>query len=182
MRRGGFTLIELMAVVVLLGLTAGAVAWSMTGTLARRTAEDAAAQIAGVDRQARVTAERQARDLVLRIDLNRQRLRWFDPDSGDGGHPRPVPRAYRIDRVWVMDDAGRVRINDRNQVDITITGRGRSATYAIRMAVTTDQPDAQASDGWMVFAGLTGQVTWIGNEDELQNLFAVLEGARPDAD
>ncbi len=184
MRRGGFTLIEVIAVIVLLGLVTGAAAWVLTDNARHSTRGKVVEEIAHADRMTRFTAECLGRRCVLRLDLDRQRIRrLIDDEHGRQVlHGLKVPDGYRISRVVLgrafasgrNTDRWRRRRIDMGEVDIPFSAGGRSMSYALRL----DSDDGRV---WLIFAGLTGQVTQLHDEQEVNNLFTAIAKARPDA-
>ncbi len=197
MRRGGFTLIEVMAVVALLGLLAGAVVWSMTDEAKRWSREDAVGRIAHADRRARIAARRLGRPCVLRFDLDRQvvcRVVFDDDGTEMPGHVLDLPVGHRIDRVVFARAASSALVpggpaargKESGVVDVACSTAGRSASYALRLVsgsgtAPRGAPAGRGDGRWLVFAGLTGQMVLDCEDDEVDNLFAVLETGRPDA-
>ncbi len=183
-----FTLIELMAVVLLLGLLAGAVAWSLAENVEAAGRADAVGRVVQADCLARMAARRLGRPSVLRIDLEAQRLWRVTPAPGgpagpgaETSHPVDVPAGYRIDRVAVADAAA---TRDAGIVEIAYSTGGRSASYALRL-VRADRDEtpagADAPGPWLVVAGLTGHVSLNHDEADVDNLLALLAAGRPDA-
>lgn len=176
MRRAGFTFIEVIAVVTLLGVLAGGVMWAMAGDVSRASKEDAIQKLTHADRTARLAARRLGSPFALRIDLDRQRLRR-EP-LGNTDHPRSTAvtlrGGYRIDRVVLPDDD-----HEKGGMSIPVSTGGRSATYAVRFAPPRDAMNAgqtQAEPVWLVIAGLTGEVTRGYDDQEIDNLFNALGG------
>jgi prepilin-type N-terminal cleavage/methylation domain-containing protein len=184
--RRGFTFIEVMVVVLLLGILAGAAAWYMTEQVQRSSRESAVGQLAYADRMARLRARRLGQEYVLRFDLDQQTVRRYEKRDGvtvRPGHGLNVPVRCRIDRVRTTGLAGEGVPGESAQpgqhasgtVDIVYSRDGRSATYALRLV-------ARDKAVWVVFSGLTGQVTLRDHEDQIDNLFTLLATGRPDAD
>jgi prepilin-type N-terminal cleavage/methylation domain-containing protein len=182
MRRGAFTLIEVMAVVALLALAAGAVTWSFADEVRRSSKTTALNQIMRADCMARLAGQRLGRPCVLRFDLARQRVFRVvkGEEYAEDSHAVRLSSGCRVDRVTVADEsagdatATRVASADSGVVDVAYSTSGRSVTYAVRLT-------RKDWSGWLVFAGLTGQVTLIEHEDEIQNLFSLLASGRVDA-
>lgn len=176
-RHSGFTLIEVLAVLVVLGLLAGATAWSLADTADRATAEEVFGRIAHADRLARIAAERTGQNCVLRYDLDAQQMRRVLTDADgtqEAGHVVGLPKGLAIDRI-VVHQLDRVTSHERGDVTVAYSARGRSISYAVRVA-------HDGTHTWLIFAGLTGQMTVTDHEREVDNLFALLAGGRPDAD
>jgi hypothetical protein len=122
---------------------------------------------------ARLAGQRLGRPCVLRFDLARQRVWRVMEDDGavEDSHAVRLSGGCRVDRVAVGD---LVAGTDSGVVDIAYSMSGRSSSYAVRLT-------RKDWSGWLVFAGLTGQVTLIEHEDEVQSLFSVLASGRADA-
>lgn len=195
MRRAAFTLIEVMAVVALLGLLAGATVWLMADDARRASRAEAAATIAHADRTTRLAARRLGAPCVLRCDLDAQRLRRVvggPRDEQDPSHAVELPVGYRIARITLPSVPGcspRARgVEPRfdtgsGVVDIPYSTAGRSPTYAVRIDFEGDQSRRSDEDAgrWLLVAGLTGQVMVVNDEEEVDNLFRTLARGRPDA-
>jgi prepilin-type N-terminal cleavage/methylation domain-containing protein len=178
MRRSAFTLLEVMAVVALLGLLAGAVAWSLAGAARRGARADAVGQIAHADRRARLAARRLGKPCVLRFDLKHQRVRRLDEGQGgrrEEAHALRLSKGYRIDRIVIPSRSGTKTVAC-GLLDVAYAPGGRSISYAVRL-VRVDSAEAV----WLVLCGLTGQVVRHHDESEVYNLFAALAEGRPDA-
>jgi len=175
MRRSSFTLVEIMAVVALIGLIAGATAWSLVDDVKRRSMANVVGQIAHADHVTRLAAQRFGAPCVLRFDLTAQTVQRVMETSqrvDAASHALNLPVGFRVDRIIVAPSQ-----HDRRSdtVDVKYSTGGRSASYAVRVASSDDAT-------WMVFSGLTGQMIQINDEDELENLFATLAIGRADAD
>jgi len=193
--RLGFTLVEVMAVVALMAILAGGVAWAMTGEIRRASREDVVVKLAHADALTRLAARRLGRSRVLAFDLDRGTLthgRHADRTAGSGGGdeappPRTVTLApgHRLEQI-ALTRAGRVRRFDAGVVELTVSAAGHSATYALRLAPSgrgRERPDRAPEPGpWLVVAGLTGQVTQGYEDREIDNLFDTLTRPGLDAD
>ncbi len=178
MARRGFTLVEVLAVVVLLGLLAGATAWSLAENARRSSLEHIVGRIAHVDRTTRIAAERFGEVQTLRFDLDRGRLQRVAPgNAGEarGSHVSSIPAPFRIAELLLPQTGGRAERFDAGAVEIACSSGGRSKSYAARV----DSPEESV---WLVFSGLTGQMILIEHESDVDDIFALLEAGRPDAD
>jgi prepilin-type N-terminal cleavage/methylation domain-containing protein len=198
-RRRAFTLIEVMAVVMILGLLVGATVWLMVDDARRASRADAVGRLAQADRLARLAAKRLGAPCVLRCDLDAQRVRRIVRAEGgreEVSHAVRLPPGCRIAEITLPEGPRRStrarrtragRTVDAGAVDIAYSTAGRSPTYALRLVCEdgrgrrTDAEGEEHADGWLVVAGLTGQVMVVQDEEEIDNLFRTLARGRPDA-
>lgn len=188
-----FTLIEVMAVVLLLGLLAGATAWSLTGQARRATLAELTDRIAHADAMARLSARRLGEPTALRIDLDRQRLTWSSRGgvgARTAGRTVQLPSQIRFHRVRVAESAaslpGResgLRGGDYQQgtAELPVSISGQSVTYALllRQAPPIDDGPREV---WLVVAGLSGQTLEIYETRTIDKLWQLLATGRVDAD
>jgi hypothetical protein len=134
------------------------------------------------DRMARLASSRIGRRCILRFDLGRQEIARYDGPAARSkmnvGQGVQMPVRFRIDRVLrraAGPEAARGALDARGAgvVDIEYSPSGRSESYALRL---------QAGDDafWIAFSGLTGQLTPLKDEQEVDNLFSLLATGRPD--
>ena len=198
MRRSGFTLIEMMAVVTLLGLLAAVTVWSLGDDVRRSSRGSLVAAINHADRLGRLASRRFGKQCVLRFDLDKQQIsRLFPSGQGDtaAGHMLRLPTGYRIERVVTalpfaaVSDSGQAwGAVDSGMADIVCSTAGRSVSYAVGLTFPGGATGQDAGDElaggeiWLVFSGLTGEMTLVHDEDAVDNLFTLLATGRPDAD
>jgi len=197
-RHVGFTLVEVIAVVALLALLAGATALSLTGDADLAKHSDILDRLRHADRMARLAAQRTGRPQLLRINLDKQRIQRMQDTRGGqdtANHPYALPAGYRIAAVVMPDtpDApGYARTNaDVDEVDTSIaeiafSTEGRSVSYAVRIVSTREAAPDEAPNHdrpreWLVVSGLTGQATLHDDQTQIDNLFDALTARRPDA-
>ena len=197
MPRRAFTLIEVIAVIVLIGMIAGAAAWSMTRDVRRATRADAIRRITHADRMTRLAAQRLGQPFRLRFNLDEQRIRRTTtegPNRDKTTRTLNLPRGFRIAQILAPrtpDDAsltGQTALERHRTGTTTIrySTAGRSVTYAVHLtagnprADTDDTNDPALGDAWLVFSGLTGQATQAQNRDAIEDLFNTLREGRPD--
>lgn len=153
--RRGFTMVELVTVLVLLSLVAGTVTFSLRGNIANSRAELAIEKLQLADRQLRDSASRSGRVSSLRIDVSKGR----------------VARTVRGERDLVIEDdipVLRFRSKDLDadggQVAVQFLPDGTSTTYAVCL-----RQNKQARK-WIIFAGLTGQALVTSDTGEVEQL------------
>jgi prepilin-type N-terminal cleavage/methylation domain-containing protein len=82
--RHGFTLIEIMAVVLLLGLALGGVSSNLNAFIPAQQSESAAREVIGVLDLARSAAIANGRPYYLEVDLDQNQYRVITPYTADG--------------------------------------------------------------------------------------------------
>ncbi|MFP4354512.1 MAG: prepilin-type N-terminal cleavage/methylation domain-containing protein [Phycisphaerae bacterium] len=174
--RRGFTLIEVMAVVMVLAVLAGAAAWTMTEQLRSRRSLTAIEQLTGADRTARLAARSNGGSTRLEIDLDAGLSVRYDQPEGAlaarRAHPIQLPDGTEMRRVWLHLPSGKVEVR-HGRVSIPYSTEGSSPTYAIELA-RADQAQ------WLVVAGLTGQTFLQQETHHVEALFTLLAAGRTD--
>ena len=187
-----FTLIEVMAVVVILGLLAAATVFSLADEVQSAGRSDVIERLAHEDQLARLAARRTGAACVLEFDFDRQRLWRVDNLTNE---PRPthawkLPDSCRIAQVLRSGDASTEPASpapasaENGAAEVTFGYGGYAETYALRLDCKTAPPSGGRPDEqtvWLVFAGLTGQEMLLQNEDDVRKLLAALASPRPDA-
>ena len=198
MRRSGFTILELIAVLAIMGILAGAAVWSVAGWAASARRADLLERIAALDNRGRAAARRLGRPGVLEIDLDADRLARR-PAEGRPHRARPLPVAlpagYEIDRLRVPKSptpagytAARPEpgLHRRGKVTLGYGTGGRSVSYALRLtrAKRASAAESRAASGskWLVVSGLTGETTVVEKSGVIEKLFRALETGRVHAD
>jgi prepilin-type N-terminal cleavage/methylation domain-containing protein len=161
-----FTLVEVVAVLLIIGLLAGL---SVVGLRARSqaaTLEALTAELCDFDRAARLRAERSAQPMELEIDAQRVSLR-----SADGRQmlrpPLDLPGGFAIESCWMGGSDG----TDR-EMTVAIGPQGRSSSYGFCVA---------RSDGkkrWIVVSGLSGQAQIAESDEQSKVIMALLAQKR----
>ncbi len=195
-----FTLIEVMAVVALIGLLAAATAWSLAGQAQQATYDDVIDRLSHADHTARVSAQRLGPSSLC-FDLDGQRVRVHSPQSRDGkpeaGHTMQLPPGFRIEQVAWVDTTTRPSrlaglwstVTETNGlIELPVSSEGLSRTYAVQLVGPKIVEDNAKGSGeteqttWLLVSGLTGQVTIEDEEKAIHNLLRRTASARPDAD
>jgi prepilin-type N-terminal cleavage/methylation domain-containing protein len=145
-RVAGFTLIEMMAAVLMLALLASAVALSFSQPLRAARSQDVFDQIRAFDATSRKAAVASGHTVRIAIDLSAGTLSRLDgPQLADLRTRESLPVGYSIDEVRIAGESTSV---GNAPIDISSSGFSRSYSVHIR---------GPQFDQWIVVAGLTGQ-------------------------
>ncbi len=168
----GFTLIETICIVLLMGLLAGAAMLSFARPLRAARANDVVQQLIAFDAGARQLAKRSGRDVEIIIDLFEQQLTRREASDDAATSARlALPAALRIEQVRSTD----AKTSDERVV-IRCSPMGISRSYAVRLV-------GPGIDRWLFVAGLSGQVTFVNDESQIKTMFqSIAPGSRRDAD
>ena len=159
--RRAFTLIETLVAMVLLGIISTAAALTFRSSLQSATATDAIAQIKYLDSSARQRAQRFNQPVELIFDLtNSSFSRREGGRRNDQSFTASLPRGFTIDQINI---AGQSTFN--GEVSLTCSPTGLTNSYSIHLI-------GPNFDQWLLFAGLTGQMTVIRNEETVQDILA----------
>jgi prepilin-type N-terminal cleavage/methylation domain-containing protein len=160
-----FTLIETLAVIVLLAVLTAAAAVSLSATRRAAGAEDAVERLIAFDRTTRDAARRLGRSPALRFELNRGRV----SRAIDDGNATPVAfEGSRVTRVIVRGESV-----GYGEVVVPFSDRGQSPSYAVLLS-------GPAGQRWVAFAGLTGQAFVVADERDVQDILSPSSAAAAD--
>lgn len=163
-----FTLIEMIVVLAIMGMLAAVVVVSLRGPLQAGRLQSACEQIVMVDRQLRQRNVKNDRPLEMTIDLKTSELKTIDLEGSDTlARSVKFGHSIRIDRFVSAD-----RQADYGLVSVRYGKQGQSPTYAVRIS------SGSGLHQWLLFAGLTGKVYWIENEEEIQSTIRLLTRER----
>jgi prepilin-type N-terminal cleavage/methylation domain-containing protein len=167
--RRAFTLIEVMLVVLLVVILAGAAAMSFARPLRAARAREAIEQIRAFDAAARQVARRSGREVEIVLDAYRQEL--VRREQGRDVSQVRLPNGLRIDQVRTSGDA-----REGLDLSLSVSPHGWSRSYAMRLV-------GLEFDGWLLVAGMSGQVTVIEDESRVLDILTRADAAaRRDAD
>ena len=151
MKRRGFTLVEIAAVVVIVGLLASAATVSVVRMSRTVSLEESLRSIIDFDMAARLLSERDGESVSLKIDSRR---RVIVRTSAAGERRLTLP--------------GEIELRPARMSPNTVTLRdGIGETYAVH--VRADEGEAT-----LLFAGVGGQVTRLEQEADVDAIFAHL--------
>jgi type II secretion system protein H len=175
--RAGFTLIEILVVLVLIAIVSSIVVVSMTGKVRQGQLQDTLDEIAFFDRASRNDAKRGNRALSLVIDLDRQQIQRINPSDIRSSPPsldlgsaqRNSSRGVRIERIYL--DAQR-EISS-GQVVMPLSIQGATPSYAFEIN------SQQSGKRWLFVAGMTGHSRVFEDVASVKTLLGVARDAKP---
>ena len=156
-----FTLIESLIAVVLLGIISTAAALTFRSSLQSASTTDAIEQIKYLDSSARQRAKRFNQPVELIFDVTNSSLsRREGSKRNDESFHASLPRGFSIDQINI---AGQSTFN--GEISLTCSPTGLTPSYALHLI-------GPNFDQWLLFAGLSGQMTVIKNEETVQDILA----------
>ncbi|MHB8974218.1 MAG: prepilin-type N-terminal cleavage/methylation domain-containing protein [Pirellulaceae bacterium] len=169
--KAGFTLLELLVVLVIIALLSSLVAVRLQGPYQSARLEDALERLAFTDSQTRAHSREFATACQIVFELDRG---WMYSGMPGGSGARScefaLPESLRIERVRTPQmelGSGTARID--------VSARGTALTYAVCVA------SSQGTHRWLLFAGLTGRVAYPKDEIHVQQIFELLQASGTDA-
>jgi len=160
MRRRGFSLIELTAVLLIAAIAAGAVALNLRGPVRRAQMRDVIEQVAAFDHLTRHFAREHDRPVRLVIDVSAGELSRTGGQNDEMlGEACVLPAGYRIGKLYVRGKGITV-----GRAAVACSRLGFMPTYAMCIEGPEDQVR------WVLLAGLTGEVAEIDDEEQLRDI------------
>ncbi len=170
-RHRGFTLIEMTAVLVLLGVLAALATLSLASSIRQSRMDDAVAEFAMHDHLIRQRAQQFGSPLSIDLQLgpaNVIRLHGNSPGDSEILH---LPGGVRITRMLMAGES--ISRVDYGDVSIPCSAQGLTPSYAVQLAGSGNDRR------WIFIAGLTGQATNMNDEQQVEQVLQTLQTARP---
>jgi prepilin-type N-terminal cleavage/methylation domain-containing protein len=162
--RTGFSLIEMLVVITIVGLLAGMAMLKWSGTISKMQFGNDLAGIASFDRRARNLAIQRNESLRLIVDLDNnafmcQHRKIAQSVTTTFG----LSNASQIENVATIDGQA-----VGGQIEVYLSESGTSASYAVLIS-------NEKRKRWLLFVGGTGQVFSGKSDEEIQAYFQQLQ-------
>lgn len=172
MRRAAFTLVELMVVLLILALTAGAVTLRLHAQGRAANVADVVDSLKSFDHQSRQLAQRRGQGCLVTWNLAGGAIGRSDLNGkGDWGDGWQAPPGYALAELIVGSQR-----TDRGRMALPCTGGGQMSSYAVHVVGPKDEGT------WLLVAGLSGSGVEVDNAKSAQDILALTLQGRPDAD
>jgi prepilin-type N-terminal cleavage/methylation domain-containing protein len=162
--RRAFTLVEIMAVILLATILSTAVMVSLAGPKRQATLQDVIQRLAATDHRLRQQALESGKPVTIRYDQSAGKLLRLEDDGGQTTvFDFPDAAALAEVRCAAANDDG----------SMTCSSLGIMPTYAVALQPKNSPPQ------WIVFAGLSGDDVKAKDEKEVDAIFANLAPPQP---
>jgi prepilin-type N-terminal cleavage/methylation domain-containing protein len=168
--RSGFTLVELMAVLVLVGLVSATAMLRFTGTTRHAQFEWSLERVMAADRLLRVHSVTCGQPGRLEFQIGDGRLGRVFPTQRDACSDVELGARMRITRFLASQ-----RHVETGKVEVAYDPYGHSETFAIELEGPGDEST------WILFAGLTGQTRRLEDRRDVERILEAIRPAGPDA-
>ncbi len=153
--RNAFTLLELIAVIVLLGLVSAITLLSVVGHLEQSELVRVAQSLARADGKERDTARQSPQPGALLFDRTRKRFLYKTSE-------RTIDISTRIKSAEMIVDS-----SQSDEGSIVFSQSGQSPSYAIGLVTS------RGASRWLLVIGMTGQVLYTDSVDEVRSIMAM---------
>jgi prepilin-type N-terminal cleavage/methylation domain-containing protein len=169
-RRSGFTLIELMAVLVLVGLVSATAMLRFGATTHKAQFEWSLERVIATDRLLRthcVTSDQPGR---LEFEIGAGRVKRVFGAKRTASSAVELGARMRITRFLAA-----LRHVETGKVEVAYDPYGHSETFAVELEGPGDR------SAWILFAGLTGQTRRFEDRRDVERILEAIRPAGPDA-
>ncbi len=180
---GGFSLIELVAVLAVMAVVTGVASVSLRGVKWQTDADALLTELSALDESTRQRAARHRRPWQIVLDLA-ARNAWAEPvvetttDTAEHEAGRGRSVSWNADpsitRAWQLPG----QAISATQIVILVDASGRSPDYAVQMSTGLAE---QRSAEYIVVAGDTGQNKRTSRKEDLDAWATMVAGPWPDA-
>jgi type II secretion system protein H len=168
--RTGFTLVELLVVLTLVGLVSATAAVRLSGVTQKARLERSIEILIAADRSLRNYSAKHGRPACLRLNLDAGRVQKVFGKREEGTVSIDLGSGIRLKRLLSSD-----RSVSSGQAQVVFSCCGTSPTYALEVE------GANNTTVYLLIAGLTGQATRLGNDRNVKDALETLRPAGTDA-
>jgi prepilin-type N-terminal cleavage/methylation domain-containing protein len=168
--RSAFTLIELMAVLVIVGLVSATAVLRFSGTTRQAQFEWSLERVMAADRLLRTHSLTYGQPGHLEFEIGTGRLERVLGARRDASSALELGARMRIVRFLAAR-----RHLETGRVDVSYDSYGHSETFAVEIEGPGDQ------SAWILFAGLSGQTRRFEDRRDVERILELIRPARPDA-
>ena len=161
-RRGGFSLIEMTVVLLILAISAAAVTLRIQGPLHNAQMSDVVERVAEFDLLTRTFARENDQPVWVCVNLDKnqlQRSRKEQDTYKECGSAMTLPDGFSISRLMLRDND-----YEHGSVMIRFSRLGLGPSYVLRLIGPSDR------EQWILVTGVGGQLVQITNEEEARNI------------
>jgi prepilin-type N-terminal cleavage/methylation domain-containing protein len=169
-RRSGFTLIELMAVLVLIGLISATAVVRFGGTTQRAQFEWSLERLIASDALLRTHGATSGQPGWLEFEIGTGHVERACGAKRDASSGIELGAGVRISRFLAAR-----RHAEMGKVEVAYDPYGHSETFAIEIEGSNNQ------SAWILFAGLTGQTRRFEDRRDVERILDLVRPAGPDA-
>ena len=167
--RSGFTLVEMLIVVTVIGLIAATATVRLSAAAQRAKFQHAISRFERVDSRLRKHAFERSKACQMQIDVGTGQLQLAFENH------REVT-AIDLADAEISRFVAPTRETSSGRVNVDYAPDGTSETFAVELSPHNGEPI------WLFFAGLTGQMTHMEEERDVQELLRTLRTGGVDAD
>lgn len=161
-RRGGFSLIEMTVVLLILAISAAAVTLRIQGPLHNAQMSDVVERVAEFDLLTRTFARENDQPVWICVNLDEnqlQRSRKEQDTYKECGRAMTLPDGFSLTRLMLGE-----KEYDHGAVTIRFSRQGLGPSYVLRLS------GPGGREQWIFMTGVGGQLVQIKNEEEARNI------------
>ncbi len=166
MRGRGFSLLELMAVLLIMAIVAAAVTLRMQGPLRQSQTAEVIDRIRAFDEITRTYARQQDQTLQVMVDMSANKLGRTNSAGQAVGAGLELPKGCSFNSVSLATDRAH-----GGKALLVCGNTGYTPTYCLEVQ------DAQRQRHWLLFAGLSGEMKVYESQNAAQQVLAALSGS-----